>query len=388
MQFGSNKYIAGDYKAFDKHMPACVLRAAGQAFIRMAHASGNYTTRDLFIMQGLLTDLIYPVLEYDGVIFSLTQSHCSGNSLTVLLNNFANMIYMRMAYYQVYSKYSKPPPFSHRVNLLVYGDDNVAEIHNDEKLFNHTSCAAALAYFNIEYTMADKEAASIPLIGIHQINFLKRSFVFNLDLGVFVAPLELDSIFKSLHCMMRQRKMELCEREIVAGNIHSAFLEFWLHGKEYYDINAPLLWNIVRLHALQTLVGPYKPYEEHIADYRFKYLSDDISAMGDESQCDDFQFELHGASSKMVRSHSSGGLSTVLVKRTKNLFLLVLLAMLMFFYEHIITTPNKNKCLCSTRSISHSKVATIVQPGKIKPQDFQLHMGRETFSVVSNNTKS
>lgn len=299
------------------------------------------------------------------------------------------MLYMRMAYYTIYRDKDKlhlAPVFADRVNLLVYGDDNVAEIHQDEEFFNHTTCANAMARFGVEYTMADKEQESIPYVSIHDISFLKRRFRFEVDLCRFVAPLEPDSIFKSLHCMMRQRNMEMCEREIVAGNIRSAFLEFWLHGREYYDVMAPRLWQIVVKHNMEALVGDFVSYDEHLVNYTNKYGSELLIQSDEESRCDDFLFELQSGYCNIERSHSCERLLAVFIERPSDS--LVILTTLVFYYEYTIqNTPNNNKCLCTTKSILHSETATIVWSGKVNPQDFQLQSGREMFSIVNNSIK-
>lgn len=382
-RFGSNRYLAGDYSSFDKKIPAIVLRAAFEYLFHMMRKSIHYSSDDFTIMQGLMTDLLYPVLEYDGVLLQVFTSHCSGNSLTVILNNIVNQLYMRMAYFSLYDRLGKQVTWSFcdRVNMLVYGDDNIAEIHNDEVYFNHTTCSVSLARMGIVYTMADKEAESQPYITIHDISFLKRKFRFDTDLNRFVAPLEMASIYKSLHNMMRQKKMEMCERELVSNNIRAAFKELSFHGREIYDHHAPKIYDVVVEHELCGLVGEFNTYDQFLDDYIFKN-----SFEMDDELCDsDHYFELQSAIE--YNSHSCGGISTVLTKRPKGYFQSSTWWALCSLILLYINFPINHQCLCTTKSILHSKATTIVLPGKLNPEDLQLQSGREVFSIAHTDVK-
>jgi hypothetical protein len=84
------------------------------------------------------------------------------------------------------------------VALQTYGDDNVFGVKQGCEWFNHTSVASVLANIGIVYTMADKDAESVPYIHIDEVSFLKRVWRFDEDLGHFVCPLDEDSIAKML----------------------------------------------------------------------------------------------------------------------------------------------------------------------------------------------
>jgi hypothetical protein len=70
-------------------------------------------------------------------------------------------------------------------------DDSIPE-------FNHTSIQAVFASWGIKYTMAEKEADSVPFQTIDEVSFLKRSFRFHPQLNSVVAPIERESLTKKI----------------------------------------------------------------------------------------------------------------------------------------------------------------------------------------------
>jgi len=104
--------------------------------------------------------------------------------------------------------------------------------------FNHTSLQKAFAEHGIKYTMADKNAESIPFIHIDEVSFLKRSFVYSVDLCAYIAPLDEKSIHKMLSVWVRSRTISSQEQMIAVmspqlGN--TSFMEgLCLRRRLYY----------------------------------------------------------------------------------------------------------------------------------------------------------
>ena len=100
----------------------------------------------------------------------------SGHPLTVIINCIVNSLYMRYAYSKLNPDGEMCSDFQNKVHLLTYGDDNILNVCPTIPWFNHTSIQAAIAKIGVEYTMADKEAESLPYIHINECSFLKRSW--------------------------------------------------------------------------------------------------------------------------------------------------------------------------------------------------------------------
>lgn len=269
-KYSTTRMIAGDYAAYDKRVCPEATLSAFDVMIRMAEKAG-YTARQLTIMRGIATEICLPIYEYNGVFVKVFGSNPSGHPLTVIINNLQNSIYLRYAYYALYEN-EQVPLFHNRVALICYGDDNAMSVHEDDKKFNHTAISNELAKVGIKYTMADKEAESVPFITLEETSFLKRGFVYNEILGNWVAPIEEASIVKSLHNYMSRRGSTALPEEIAGDAIKSAAREYFFHGKDVYELRKEQLEQIRDIHGLVTFVGELPSYQDMIDGYLGKKL--------------------------------------------------------------------------------------------------------------------
>lgn len=274
IEHGTERMIAGDYKAFDKAVTPEIMLSSFHALISIAKRAG-YTTRQLTIMRGIATEISYPLYEFDGVFLQLFGSNPSGHPLTVIINNLNNSLYMRYAYYALHEK-EIVPPFDKVVSLMNYGDDNAMSVSLEEKKFNHTSIAAELAKVGITYTMAEKEAESVPFQSLWEISFLKRSFRFNKDLNNWTAPLELDSISKSLHNFMNRKGVETLPAQIAAQAIQAANMEFFYFGPDVFRQRHKQLLEVAERADIMPFVGDLPSYSDLTDRYNGTALRRDM----------------------------------------------------------------------------------------------------------------
>jgi len=221
--FGKDRIIAGDYKSYDKQMPANVIRAVFYILIELRSRNNCLSARDKALCIGISTDICFPIVNMNGDLFQFFGSNPSGQPLTVIVNSLANSLYMRIAYYDIVGDFNT---FSRHVNLMTLGDDNIMGSSNNS--FNHTTIVEALRRRGIIYTMADKEAESVPFINIKDTDFLKRTFRRN-EIRV-VAPIAKNSVFKSL--LMTTSKGNISDEEVLSQAYLSARREYCLHGKD------------------------------------------------------------------------------------------------------------------------------------------------------------
>jgi hypothetical protein len=140
---------------------------------------------------------------------------------------------------------------------MTYGDDNIMGVSSKIQWFNHTSIQATLKDIGIVYTMADKEAASVPYLNISETSFLKRSWRYDIDIGAYVCPLEHESIEKML--MVWTRSKTITEEEQICSVVSSAVREYFYYGKEIFNEKRSMLQSV--------LLG--KGYELWIEDSTF-----------------------------------------------------------------------------------------------------------------------
>jgi hypothetical protein len=127
--------------------------------------------------------------------------------------------------------------------LITYGDDNALNVSPEiVKWFNHTAVAEQMAKIGVTYTMADKEAISVPTIDIDSVSFLKRKWRFDGEIEKYVCPLEEESIEKML--MVTLTSKTVCEEEQTVSSINSAVREYFWYGREIYEKKREMLMEV------------------------------------------------------------------------------------------------------------------------------------------------
>jgi hypothetical protein len=129
--------------------------------------------------------------------------------------------------------------FKRLVALLTYGDDNTLGVSPKISWFNHTALVKALAHIGVEYTMADKESASVPFIHIDDVSFLKRRWVWNEEAGAYFCPLEEASIRKML--MIACRNKTVSDQKHMMDVMLSANQEWFWYGRERFEYEQKFL---------------------------------------------------------------------------------------------------------------------------------------------------
>lgn len=241
-KFGLDRIVAGDYVKFDKRMTPAVMMKAFELIVDLCELSNNFTEIDIKIMRAIAEDISFPFVDFFGDLIQFHGSNPSGHPLTVIINGLVNCIYMRYAYHELNPE-KECDSFHENVNLMTYGDDNIMGVRNTHDWFNHTDIARILEDVGIGYTMADKEAESVPFIHIDEANFLKRSWRYDADIGAIVCPLEHDSIEKML--MTWTRSKSICEQEQIIAVVTSANMEYFWYGKDVYHAKQKLLKQVL-----------------------------------------------------------------------------------------------------------------------------------------------
>lgn len=233
------RFIAGDYKAFDKRMAPVFILAAFSILIDIAKLSENYSEIDLQVMWCIAYDTAFPTVDFNGDLLQFLGSNPSGHPLTVIINSLVNSLYQRYAYNFLNPK-QEVDSFRKQVRLITYGDDNT--MNSRVNWFNHTAISDELSKIGVIYTMADKEAESVPFIHMKDVSFLKRTWVWNHELKTYLAPLEHDSIEKML---MTWTRSKIAEEAQVLAVVESAISEYFFYGKKIFKDKVLLLREIL-----------------------------------------------------------------------------------------------------------------------------------------------
>lgn len=262
-KFGEHKIIAGDYGKFDKKMAAAFILSAFRILERLAKRAG-WPDSDLQYIRCIANDTAFPSIDFNGDLIEI-QGNPSGHPLTVIINCLVNSLYMRYAFKHISHKPLKH--FRKYVNLATYGDDNIMGVSDDCPDFNHTRISVIMKLIGVDYTMAEKEAQSIPYIHINDSSFLKRKFVYDSDAEAIVCPLDHASIDKMLTARLDEGVLDSRAHSICV--IETALREYFFYGKEKFEDRLLFFKTLVQECNLQDWVekSTFPSYEQLKLDF-------------------------------------------------------------------------------------------------------------------------
>jgi hypothetical protein len=259
VQHGFGRMIAGDYGKFDKKMTSDIILAVFDVIIAVLRFAG-WSEEELSPIYGIAEDTAFPFVNLGGDLVMTYGMNPSGHPLTVIVNSIANSLYMRYAYCEL--GMCEAWDFKTFVSLLTYGDDNAAGVSEERPWFNHTAISGALAHIGVEYTMAQKDAESVPYICMDQISFLKRLWRFDADVGALLCPLEEASIEKMLTVCVEGKTLSPEQHQIEVMN--SAAGEWFFYGKERFERERRWMVDIATRHGLEPemAISPFPTWDD------------------------------------------------------------------------------------------------------------------------------
>lgn len=270
LKFGENRLIGGDYGKYDQKLPSQLILAALRILVDFASCC-NYTTEDLDVMRTMAGDIVYAYIAFNGDLISLNEgTHISGNSLTVIINGICGSLNMRCYYYSRGSGHVGN--FREDVALMTYGDDNIGSVREGCDNFTIAGCSTFLDNYGQVYTMPDKESELSDFLPYDDFEFLKRKNVYHEKLGVHLGALLDKSIYKSLHCVLREKNCPLTREYACALNIDNAVREWFNHGEETYESNRARMIQVAESSNLRHLCLELdKNYDERCDIWRTTY---------------------------------------------------------------------------------------------------------------------
>lgn len=229
--FGTDQIVAGDYGKFDKRMLADFILAAFEIMMNV-HKAAGFSEAECRTIMCIGEDTAFPLSNINGDLVEFFGTNPSGHPLTVIVNSLVNSLYIRYCYMSQNPK-KEVTSFKENVHLFTYGDDNIMGVNKSAPWFNHTAIQATLASIGVEYTMADKESESVPFISIYDCSFLKRKWLWNVDVENWTCPLEEASIIKSLTMWVPSDTLDKYAQMVFV--ISSANSEYFFYGREVFE---------------------------------------------------------------------------------------------------------------------------------------------------------
>lgn len=262
---GTDRIVAGDYGKFDKRMPASVILAAFDIIISILQVAG-WTDRELSVVRGIAEDTAFPTIDFNGDLIRCYGTNPSGHPLTVIINGLANSLYVRYCYAESHPD-GTCTDFKDNINLMTYGDDMIMGVKQSCTWLDHTRMVDILASIDIQFTMADKDAPSVPFINIKDATFLRRSWRFENSLGKYVCPIEHASIDKMLTMCVASKTISSELQSIEVMN--TAIREYFWYGRDIFEQKKNLfLTVIVKLQLDVYMDRPFPTWEQLVDEYR------------------------------------------------------------------------------------------------------------------------
>lgn len=267
------RLVGGDYSKYDQKLPTQLILSALYILIRLAKKC-NYTQEDITVMESMCGDIVYALIAVNGDLIGIIEgAHISGNSLTVIINGIAGSLNARCFWY---SENINREPFREGVSFLTYGDDNIGSVAKGRESFNIKNFSKFLAEYGQIYTMPQKDVELQEWLDILDFEFLKRKSNFIPELGVHIGALDEKSIFKSLHCYLRDKKSPHTPLMACAINIDGALREWFNHGKTVYDIRLAQMRKVAEIHKISHMCEDLNvTYEDRVEMWKSRYLDDE-----------------------------------------------------------------------------------------------------------------
>jgi hypothetical protein len=273
-KFGMDRLIGGDYGKYDQKLPSQLIFAALRVLIDFARVC-NYSDEDIRIMEAMTGDIVFAYIAFNGDLIGLTEgAHISGNSLTVIINGICGSLNLRCYFFNEYppDKDGNRKSFRDCVAAMTYGDDNIGSVKPGIDKFTIKGCSAFLAEYGQVYTMPDKESELLNFLPPEDFEFLKRKSVYHPRLGKYVGALLDKSIYKSLHCFMRDKTSTDTEEYACALNIDGALREWFNHGESKYEQQRQLMNEVAnRANIRHMCTGLDVSYNERVVEWYDKY---------------------------------------------------------------------------------------------------------------------
>lgn len=229
----SSLIMEGDYKAYDIKIPIEIKWAVASIVDRVLSNMG-YNKYALRIVRSILTDDMWPIINVLNDLYRVPGLQPSGKYATAENNSLVGLILLMYSFYSLHD--IEEHNFFDCVKPKTFGDDVLAAVSPEyADTFNNVIYQDfCLRHYGIEFTSASKSSIMEPFVSLSQMSFLKRTFRYREDIEHWVAPIDLNSIIKSLDWLLPSPNIPTLERML--QTTQSALWELALHcPKEQFD---------------------------------------------------------------------------------------------------------------------------------------------------------
>lgn len=296
MEYNPRDVLEGDWRHYDTSLAYQEMMAVFTIWIELAEKFGNYAQREIAIMWVLAEEVCRHFAMVSGDVCMVDGTNPSGNPLTVFINNACNGLRMRCAFYALAPsrvgivkcdlgggttlagvplgarRFLRPlrmgltGRYADFVREMFYGDD-----------FLLAAKPAVLSWFNqetiAEWFAGQGKVMTSPTKGPvvetttpwWSTSFLKRSVKFDTELGVYVGPLAISSIYKSLHVW--PVKLPWAPPVHCAEIMGGVIRELFLHGRQAFDTRVPALLRVAEEFGARPYMDSDITYDKALTEW-------------------------------------------------------------------------------------------------------------------------
>lgn len=277
----SSSILEADQSKYDQSVTPDEMIPQFNFWIEVARLCG-YDQKALRIMKVLVGCVINPIIDMNSDLVMFYCLLVSGMLGTAQMNSLINGARFRALFVHIYNDNdsfvklvnSMNVPLEDAYNKLVcanfFGDDSLVSVSRSiEEYFNMESFAEFMGRFGVNVTTAAKGIVSEKLMNIEDVDYLKRSFRFDVERQVWTAPLNEKSLFKRL--MVLIPSSVLTHEEQCAEAIINTLRDYFEYGRDIFNSNREKLLRIAIKHKLLTHIHTFYTYDQLVEEYNIKH---------------------------------------------------------------------------------------------------------------------
>jgi hypothetical protein len=200
------------------------------------------------VRRNLIFSLLGVVHIFKSGVYTTWKGQGSGTGPTALFASFSSWVFHYCAWRKLGRNSSD---FARMVACTFMGDDSVVSVRGAPD-YNMVYLASYARTIGMCYTSADKEAVSRPYYHLHDVEYLRRRFVF-VSNRLVLAPLRLSSIMENP--MWKQKSATL---EDERNSWLSVFIDLAHYSEDLYERTRSVALRYSARVGLGLIVPPYK----------------------------------------------------------------------------------------------------------------------------------
>lgn len=270
--------VCGDFKQFDlSEHPEIVW----ELLYIIESFYPNASVEDRRIRKILFIDVVKCHYVYGDHFYVTKAGLPSGHLLTAFVNTLLSAILIIYSIQRILGTigYVSVREILSGVSLETNGDDSTVSVPLDlVDLVCEENIAKVLADIGFTYTSDSKDGTFHKGRKLHEVNYLKRSFLFNEDYRIYIAPLEINRLLEFTNYT---RKIDGIA--IFRSNIEKFLTELSAHGRDVYSEWGPKI--IDRYVQTWGVHPPYSTYDSNLRRFTSFDVNMSLDILGSTSTC-------------------------------------------------------------------------------------------------------